>query len=58
MTTKILIGSAIALSLIGTGCATKKYVTKSITPVEARVTATENKNAEQDKQICERNSAD
>jgi outer membrane protein OmpA-like peptidoglycan-associated protein len=43
---------AIALSLLGTGCATKKYVAKSIAPVEQRVTGTETKNTEQDKQIA------
>lgn len=44
--------AAVALSLLGTGCATKKYVAKSIAPVEQRVSGTENKNAEQDKQIA------
>jgi outer membrane protein OmpA-like peptidoglycan-associated protein len=44
---------AFALSLVGTGCvATHKYVAKSIAPVEQRVTATEGKNGDQDKQIA------
>jgi outer membrane protein OmpA-like peptidoglycan-associated protein len=43
---------AIALSLLGTGCATKKYVAKSIAPVEQRVTGTETKNTDQDKQLA------
>ena len=40
------------MSLAGTGCATKKYVAKSIAPVEARVTTTEAKNGEQDKALA------
>jgi outer membrane protein OmpA-like peptidoglycan-associated protein len=44
--------TALTLSLLGTGCATKKYVTQSIAPVEQRVTGTETKNGEQDKQIA------
>jgi len=47
----MLVG-AVALSLLGTGCATKKYVAKTIAPVEQRTTATEAKNAEQDKTIA------
>lgn len=43
---------ALALSLVGTGCATKKYVAKTVSPVEQRVTGTETKNTEQDKQIA------
>ena len=43
----------LALSLLGTGCvATHKYVAKSIAPVEQRVSATEGKNVDQDKQIA------
>jgi outer membrane protein OmpA-like peptidoglycan-associated protein len=43
----------LALSLLGTGCvATHKYVAKSIAPVEQRVSSTEGKNVEQDKQIA------
>ena len=48
----ILMAGGLALSLAGTGCATKKYVAKSIAPVEARVTTTEAKNGEQDKALA------
>ena len=43
---------ALALTLIGTGCATKKYVAKTVAPVEQRVTGTETKNVDQDKEIA------
>jgi len=42
-----------ALSLLGTGCATKKYVAQTVAPIDARVTGTETKNTDQDKQIAE-----
>lgn len=42
----------VALSLLSTACATKKYVAKTIEPVQQRVSATETKNAEQDKAIA------
>jgi len=51
MKTWILITGGLALSLLGTGCATKKYVAKSIAPVEQRVTGVEGKNTEQDTKI-------
>jgi len=51
MKSTILIASGLALSLLGTGCATKKYVAKSIAPVEQRVTSVEGKNTEQDTKI-------
>lgn len=41
------------LSLMGTGCATKKYVAQTVAPIDARVTGTETKNADQDKLIAE-----
>jgi outer membrane protein OmpA-like peptidoglycan-associated protein len=47
-----LMAGAVAVSLLGTGCATKKYVAKTIAPVEQRVSGTETKNAEQDKTIA------
>jgi len=50
-TTGMLTG-VLALSLLGTGCATKKYVAKTVAPVEQRVSGTETKNGEQDKQIA------
>lgn len=40
------------LSLAGTGCATKKYVAKTVAPIEQRVTGTEGKNSEQDTTIA------
>src|SRR6266853_418857 len=52
MKTTMLMAGGLALSLLGTGCvATHKYVAKSIAPVEQRVSSTEGKNVEQDKQI-------
>jgi len=42
----------LTVGLLGTSCATKKYVTKTVAPVESRVGATESKNADQDKQIA------
>lgn len=48
-----LMTGAFALSLVGTGCvATHKYVAKTVAPVEQRVTATESKNGDQDRQIA------
>lgn len=52
MKTPLMLTGALALSLLGTGCATKKYVAKSVAPVEQRVSGTETKNGEQDKQIA------
>ncbi len=46
-----IIAAGLALSLLGTGCATKKYVAKSIAPVEQRVSGVEGKNTEQDTKI-------
>jgi len=51
MKTTAMLAAAIGMSLVGTGCATKKYVAKTVAPVEQRVTGTENKNADQDKTI-------
>jgi OOP family OmpA-OmpF porin len=47
-----MVAGVVALTLVGTGCATKKYVAKTVSPVEQRVTGTEGKNVEQDKQIA------
>jgi len=45
---------AALLSFMGTGCvATHKYVAKTISPVESRVSATEQKNTDQDKQLAD-----
>jgi outer membrane protein OmpA-like peptidoglycan-associated protein len=52
MRTTLLTVGALALSLLGTGCvATHKYVAKTVAPVEQRVSSTEAKNTEQDKQL-------
>ena len=51
MTAKI--ATIAALSLLGTACATKKYVAQTVAPIDARVTGTESKNAAQDKQIAD-----
>jgi len=56
MTSKLIMAGALALSLAATGCATKKYVTRtvndSVSPVATRVTATEGKNTQQDESIA------
>jgi outer membrane protein OmpA-like peptidoglycan-associated protein len=51
MKTRIYIVGALALSFVSAGCATKKYVAKTIAPVEQRVTSVEGKNTEQDQKI-------
>jgi len=51
MTMKI--AAVAALSLVGSACATKKYVAQTVAPIDARVTGTETKNTEQDKQIAD-----
>jgi outer membrane protein OmpA-like peptidoglycan-associated protein len=51
-----MLSAALALTLFGTGCATKKYVAKSIAPVEQRVGGTETKNGEQDKTLASHGS--
>lgn len=53
MRTNLILTAAVGLSLVGTGCATKKYVAKTMAPVEARVASTETKNADQDKMLTE-----
>lgn len=50
-----LTAGALTISLLGTGCATKKYVVKTITPVEQRVAAAEGKLADQDKVLAATN---
>src|SRR2546421_8299079 len=52
MKNAILIAGGVVLTLAGTGCATKKYVAKTMQPVESRVTLTETKNTDQDKAIA------
>lgn len=51
MRTNLILASALALTLAGTGCATKKYVAKTVAPIESRVSGTETKNTDQDKQL-------
>jgi len=54
MNSNITMAGALLLSVMGSGCvATHKYVAKTVSPVEARVTGTEAKNTDQDKQIAE-----
>ena len=52
MKTTVTMACALALSFLATGCATKKYVAKSIAPVEQRVTTAEAKNTEQDQKLA------
>ncbi|MEO5924303.1 MAG: OmpA family protein [Bryobacteraceae bacterium] len=51
MKTNLMLTGALVLTMVGTGCATKKYVAKTMAPVEARVTTAEGKNADQDKML-------
>ncbi len=54
MKTVITLAGTALLSFMATGCvATHKYVAKTISPVESRVTATEAKNTDQDKQLAD-----
>lgn len=53
MKTSLIMAGAMVLTLAGTGCATKKYVAKTVAPVESRVTGTEGKNVEQDTKLTE-----
>jgi len=47
------IAAVTVLSLMGSACATKKYVAQTVAPIDARVTGAETKNSEQDKLIAE-----
>jgi outer membrane protein OmpA-like peptidoglycan-associated protein len=53
MKTNLMMAGALVLSLTAAGCATKKYVAKTVAPVESRVTGTEQKNTDQDKQLAD-----
>jgi len=54
MNSNLTIAGALLLSLAGSGCvATHKYVAKTISPVESRVSGTEQKNTDQDKQLAD-----
>lgn len=48
----MMMAGGLALSLLGTGCATKKYVAKTVAPVEQRVGSAETKNTEQDQKLA------
>ena len=48
----VIATAAAALSFVGTGCATKKYVANTVSPVKQEVDAAQAKNAEQDKTIA------
>jgi outer membrane protein OmpA-like peptidoglycan-associated protein len=52
-----MIAGALGLTMLGTGCATKKYVAKTVAPVESRVGAVETKNSEQDKALADQNKS-
>lgn len=52
MKTAGMMAGAVVLSLVGTGCATKKYVAKTVAPVQQQVNEATAKNGEQDKQIA------
>lgn len=52
MKTTGMMAFGLVLSLAGTGCATHKYVAKSIAPVQQQVNAADAKNQEQDKTIA------
>ena len=49
----LYIAAVTVLSLMGSACATKKYVAQTVAPIDARVTGAEAKNSEQDKLIAE-----
>jgi len=51
MNTKLILAGALVLSVAGTGCATKKYVAKTMAPIESRVTTIEGKDVDQDKKL-------
>jgi outer membrane protein OmpA-like peptidoglycan-associated protein len=51
-----MMATGLVLSLLGTGCATKKFVSKTVAPVEQRVSGTESKNVEQDKTLATQGS--
>ncbi|MEP6962159.1 MAG: OmpA family protein [Acidobacteriota bacterium] len=51
MRSTLMLTGVLALTMAATGCATKKYVAKTMAPVEARVATSEAKNADQDKML-------
>jgi outer membrane protein OmpA-like peptidoglycan-associated protein len=51
MKTTVMMAMGLTVALLGTGCATKKYVAKTLAPVEQRVSGTEGKDTVQDKTL-------
>ncbi len=49
----VLMGAVAGVLLIGSGCATKKYVQQTVAPVQQRVEQIEQKNSQQDNSIAE-----
>ncbi len=47
----VITSAAVAFSLLGTGCATHKYVAKTVAPIKQEADEAQAKNAEQDKTI-------
>jgi OmpA-OmpF porin, OOP family len=52
MKSSLITAAAVALSLMGTGCATKKYVAQTVAPVKQEADAAQAKDTEQDKTIA------
>jgi outer membrane protein OmpA-like peptidoglycan-associated protein len=52
MRTHLLFNLALCAAIFGTGCATKKYVAKTVAPIDTRVSSTESKNTDQDKELA------
>lgn len=52
MTFNPMLAGAVTLALLGTGCATKKYVAQTVAPVEARVQTAEQTNTQQDEKLA------
>jgi outer membrane protein OmpA-like peptidoglycan-associated protein len=51
MKTTVMMAMGITVALVGNGCATKKYVAKTVAPIEQRVSGTEAKDTSQDKTL-------
>jgi outer membrane protein OmpA-like peptidoglycan-associated protein len=45
----------LALTLLGTGCATHKYVAKTVAPIQQEVNQAQQKNSEQDQKLAQQN---
>ena len=53
ITTGVVIGTILALTVLATGCATKKYVRSSVEPLETRLGKVEEQNTEDSRRITE-----